>query len=105
MECEGLEPFFQDEGRGALDVLAYVDCDVEDVSMVGSLELEGDYVGRRLTTNYSVPGNIHKPQFSEFWNSLECSELVRDTIRHGYQLPFKEIPPDCFEKNNKFVPV
>ena len=58
MEFEGREPYFLDEGRGALDVLAQVDCDVEDVSMVGSLELEGDYVGRRLTTNYSVPGRF-----------------------------------------------
>ena len=96
--------FAKDCGEEALGlgVLAEVDCTPDDATLVGSLELQGDYVGRRLTTNVSVPGNIHKSQFRDFWmHNLECSQLVKDTISDGYQLPFQEIPPDCFEANNK----
>ena len=34
----------------------------EDVILAHSLENKLEYVGRRLTTNVDVPGNIHKEQ-------------------------------------------
>ena len=81
---------------------ASVDCAHGDGPVVQELELQGDYVGRRLTTNTCVPANIHRPEFREFWfETLFCSDLVKDTIQNGYELPFAELPPDCFEQNNK----
>ena len=54
-------------------------------------------MGHRHTTKVFVSRNIHKSQFRDFcMNNLECSQLVKDTISDGYQLPFQEIPPDCF---------
>ena len=41
-----------------LSALAQVDCSSEDSNLIGSLELQGDYVGRRLTTDVSVPGGF-----------------------------------------------
>ena len=32
-----------------------------------SLSNDGIYIGRKLTTNTKVPGNIHKPEFRDFW--------------------------------------
>ena len=58
--------------------------------------------GRRLTTNVSVPGNIHRMQYRSFWKDvLKPSKMVMDTIENGYSLPFMSIPPPSFEKNNK----
>ena len=49
-------PFFSD-----------LDFNEEDSKLVSSLENQTEYVGRRLSTNTSVPGNIHQPRFREFW--------------------------------------
>lgn len=74
----------------------------EKVLVQQVLENESIYVGRKLTTNISVPGNPHKAQFRDFWRNEICpSTLVMDTIEFGYKLPFAQIPPASFEKNNK----
>ena len=65
---------------------------------------ESMYIGRRLVTNTQVPANIHKPQFRNFWDSelkQFSSELLQSTISLGYKLPFKSIPPESHEGNNK----
>ena len=79
-----------------------VDCDDDDYTLVQSLTNEADYIGRKLTTNKKVPGNIHKDHYREFWvNVLKPSDLVLKTISEGYSLPFKSFPPPSFERNNK----
>lgn len=81
--------------------LAEVDCHSSDDPLVKSLVNQASYVGKTLTTRSSVPANIHRLEFREFWeNTLECDELVRDTIVNGYSLPFIEEPPESFEENN-----
>ena len=85
---------------GSLSYL--VDCDDSDYELVQSLTNDAEYVGRRLSTNVAVPGNIHKMQYRDFWKDvLKPSQLVMDTIEHGYSLPFKSIPPPSFERNNR----
>ena len=85
---------------GSLSYL--VDCDDSDYTLVQSFSNEAEYVGRRLTTNVSVPGNIHRMQYRSFWKDvLKPSKMVMDTIENGYSLPFMSIPPPSFEKNNK----
>ena len=79
-----------------------VQCDDTDAKLVESIENEANYVGRRLVTNVEVPGNIHKESFRTFWEeTLQPTEMVRDTVRRGYALPFREIPPPSHEPNNK----
>ena len=73
-----------------------------DSHLVDELVNDSDYVGRKLSTNVSVPGNIGKPQFREFWlNKLKPSDLVKEVVTEGYKLPFKTIPPPSFEGNNR----
>jgi len=93
----------------------------EDRDLVSSLVNEATYAGRRLSTNVQVPGelvtflqiimlsllfhhsgSIHRPEFREFWEKSLCpTGLTLDTIRHGYRLPFRELPPRCCERNNR----
>ena len=49
-----------------LQVSAEIEFHEDDAVLAESLENELEYVGRRLTTNVDVPGNIHKPQFCLF---------------------------------------
>ena len=58
-------------------------------------------MGRRLTTNVDVPGNIHKPHFRDFWpEELKASEFVMKTLEEGYELPFSSNPTPSFKQNN-----
>ena len=87
--------------RESFEHLADVDCLASDDILVKSLVNQSSYVGKKLTTKSSVPANIHKLEFREFWmNVLKPDDLVRDTIENGYKLPFIEEPPDSFEQNN-----
>ena len=64
-----------------------VDCEDDDYSLVQSLTNEAEYIGRKLTTNKKVPGNIHKDHYREFWvNVLKPSDLVLKTISEGFSL-------------------
>ena len=79
-----------------------VQCDDFDAKLVESIENEANYVGRRLVTNVEVPGNIHRDSFRAFWEeTLQPTDMVRDTVRRGYALPFREVPPPSHEPNNK----
>ena len=72
-----------------------------DRPMLAALVNDSNYVGRRLSTNISVPGSISNPQFRNYWkNVLKPSKLVMDIVENGYKLPFEETPPPSFEKNN-----
>ena len=76
-------------------------CNEEDQLLVKSIENEAGYIGRRLKTDARVPGNIHKAEFRQFWESeLETSDMVLSTIRNGYSLPFRILPPPSHEGNN-----
>ena len=48
-----------------------------------------------------VPGNIHKPEFREFWaNTLNANQWVLDLLEHGYSLPFHSEPQPSETRNN-----
>ena len=57
-----------------------LNCD--DLELGKTLVNEMDYVGRRLTTNNSVPANIHRDKFLPFWrDELEAPPFVLDQIQ------------------------
>ena len=69
------------------DALADVEANSEDVDLLRSIEHAGSYLGRRLTTNVSVPGNISNPRYRSFWTeTLQCSDFVLQTISEGISL-------------------
>ena len=72
--------------------LSEVCCNPEDSEIVQEMLVnDGDYFGRKLSTNVSVPGNPHKVQFREFWISeIKPSSFILDTIEYGYKLPFSQ---------------
>ena len=77
-------------------------CGVDDLALVESIRNEAKYEGRRLVTSAQVPANIHKVEYRDFWqNVLKPTDFVMNTIVDGYSLPFKELPPECHEGNNK----
>ena len=84
-----------------LELLADISSSGDDVDILKSFTNEAYYVGRWLSTNIAVPGNIHKMELRSFWvNSLKPSEFVMKTIVEGYELPFTSIPPPSFESKN-----
>lgn len=90
------------EGEEKIVRLFDVQCDDLDAKLVESIENEAKYEGRRLITNSQVPGNIHREEFRSFWENILCpTDLVRETVRRGYALPFREIPPPSHEPHNK----
>ena len=92
---------FSDEELARLRVLAEEELNIDDLHLGTTLENELEYVGRRLTTNSSVPGSIHRDRYYQFWEKeLEAPEFVLDTLKRGYSLPFSSEPPPSFEKNN-----
>ena len=98
-----MEVFLQEEDSSQCLNFGLVDTDAADSKMMEKILVnEGDYVGRRLSTNTRVPGNPHKQEFREFWEKeIKPSSFVLKTIQEGYVLPFKQIPPPSFERNNK----
>ena len=73
-----------------------------DNHVIETLTNDSCYVGRKLSTNRNVPGNIHKQEYREFWrNKVKPSKLVMDVIENKYKLPFISEPPKSFEGNNK----
>ena len=72
----------------------------EDAHLGQTLVNEMDYVGRKLTTNNSVPGNIHREKYLNFWRDELEAHFVIDQLVNGYSLPFAVDPPPSFEKNN-----
>ena len=85
----------------SFEFLADFECDSSDDALVKSLVNEAKYAGKKLTTKSSVPANIHRLEFREFWlNTLKPDEFVRDTIENGYRLPLLVEPPESFEQNN-----
>ena len=83
-------------------VFSDIDFSEEDSQLVSSLENQTEYLGRKLSTNTSVPGNIHRPRFRKFWEEeLEAPQFVLNSLAVGYSLPFAELPPPSFERNNK----
>ena len=79
-----------------------MDCLEGENHIIENLSNDSCYIGRKLSTNRNVPGNIHKPEYREFWrNKVKPSKLVMDVIDHKYKLPFTSEPPRSFEGNNK----
>ena len=63
------------------ETFAKVDGNDSDLALVKSLKNDADYVGRELTTRVSVPGNIHRLQFRQFWMEiLNCSDLIKNLL-------------------------
>ena len=68
-----------------LQVSAEIKFSEEDAVLAHSLENELEYVGRRLTTNVDVPGQIHKLHFRRFWKEeIKAPEFVLKTLEEGY---------------------
>ena len=103
----------EDDGGGDREMSATGFCKEElweegtdelDAKLVDELVNDSEYVGRKLSTNVSVPGNIGKEEFEDFWiNKLNPSDLVKEVVTEGYKLPFKQIPLPSFEGNNRSV--
>ena len=91
-----------DEAEDKVIRLLEFQCNDTDDKLVRSIENEAKYEGRRLITNTEVPGNIHRECFRAFWEeTLIPTEMVMETVRFGYELPFREIPPPSHEPNNR----
>ena len=61
--------------------------DESESHLVDELMNNADYVGRKLVTNISVPGNIGKQEFREFWmEKLKPTDLVKGVVTEGYRL-------------------
>ena len=79
-----------------------LEVDELDGHLVDELRNDSEYVGRKLSTNISIPGNIGKREFREFWmEKLKPTDLVKGVITEGYKLPFKSLPPPSWEGNNR----
>ena len=66
------------------------------------LILESALLKAPLSTNVRVPGNIHRPEYFNFWkDTLKADKFVLSTLKEGYKLPFREIPPEYMEPNNR----
>ena len=50
-----------------------------------------------------VAGNIHRPEFRSFWESLRPDAYVMSIIRNGYKIPFRDgvVPHAYRERNNR----
>lgn len=58
-------------------------------------------VNENLNEEEKVCGNIHKPEFRDFWISItEEDRFVRQLIEEGYKLQFETEPELYQEKNN-----
>ena len=55
-----------------------------------------DYLSK--SNPVSVKGNLKKS--IDFWRSFCSDEYILSTIEFGYKLPFTDIPPSSFSKNN-----
>ena len=78
-----------DKELSKLRVFSDFELNSERAHLGYTLENELEYVGRRLTTNSSVPANIHRDRFFKFWEEeLEAPQFVLDTLKNGYSLPF-----------------
>lgn len=51
-----------------------------------------------LGRNYNVKGNLKKNL--EFWVFLAASSFILNVIKFGYRLPFWDVPPAYYSKNN-----
>ena len=69
-----------------------------DSRLVSSLENDLEYVGRRVSTNVDVPGNIPKKKYFQFWEELKAPDCVLKTLVEGYELFVHTLPPPSFEK-------
>ena len=51
----------------------------------------------------NVAGNIHRPEFRAFWESLNPDSYVMSIIRNGYKIPFRDgiVPQAYRERNNR----
>ena len=84
-----------------------VEVTAEDSQVVEQILVnESDYVGRRSSTNLKVSGNPHKPECRDLWErEIKPSEFVMKTIKEGYELPFRETPPQLALKGTTDRPV
>ena len=69
----------------------------DEKHVVDNLTNDAFYVGRKLSTNRKVPGNIHREEYQDFWmNKIKPSQMIKDVIEHKYRLPFSSEPPRSF---------
>ena len=65
---------------------------------------ESSLLSKPLSTNSAVPGNIHNPEFFEYWvQVLKVDPNFQRFLKEGYALQFKDgiPPPPVLATNNK----
>ena len=72
------------EGLGGIDLEQYLD-------LSDNFEFES---GRSPT----VKGNLRK--HLTFWKSISAPQYILQVIEYGYVIPFVEIPPSSYSRNN-----
>ena len=103
---EGLENFhdlnFEEESVDMKRFGNNIKWDSDEKGLANIMSNESSYVGKKLTTDVRVPGNICKPEFYNYWKkTLLAPEFVLETLRDGYKFPLSQTPPPSFEPNNR----
>ena len=76
----------------------------EETHLAEEFKNESSLLDKPLSTDSKVQGNIHSPEYLDFWEQVLKVDLnfVR-FLKEGYALPFKNgvPPPSVFAKNNR----
>ena len=85
-----------------LSAAAIFDSEEEDLGK--SLENEGDYICKRLSTNPAVPGRLCRdPKYAEFYRDvLKADDEVIKIVKNCYLIPLDTGPP-AINKNNQLL--
>ena len=78
-------------------------CHPTETHLAHEFKNQSSLLDKPLSTNSSVPGNIHSPEYLDYWiQVLKVSENFVRFLKYGYALPFKnDVPsPSVFSKNN-----
>ena len=88
----------QENSLSWLSATATFDNEEEDLGR--SLENEGDYIGKKLSTNSSVPGRLCRdPKYPDFYRDvLKADKKVIKIVTKGYLVPFDLNPPPAISR-------
>ena len=88
----------QENSLSWLSATATFDNEEEDLGR--SLENEGDYIGKKLSTNSSVPGRLCRdPNYPDFYRDvLKADKKVIKIVTKGYLVPFDLNPPPAISR-------
>ena len=77
--------------------------DNEEENLHRSLENEGEYIGKKLSTNSAVPGRLCRdPIYAEFYRDvLKLDTKIIKIVSKGYIVPF-DLEPAIGKKNKSY---